>query len=118
MQFSQGGWNAYYGKRLWQSRGVAMLVGSVIPATSAVAVEELYAEMAAQYQSAMDMLDKAAKDAVRWADGWLVARSLTHSHSPNNSHSPNQPTNHPPVHPPTHPPTHPNATPRARTSRG
>ncbi|KIY98685.1 hypothetical protein MNEG_9279 [Monoraphidium neglectum] len=61
--FSAGGWRGYYGKRLWDSRSVALLVGSVIPATSAAAVSEILSEMKSQYSTAMSLLDKAVEDA-------------------------------------------------------
>lgn len=62
--FGSGGWRPYFGKRLWDTRAVSMLVGTLFPATASVAANELLAELKAQYASAMAMLEQAAKDAV------------------------------------------------------
>jgi hypothetical protein len=80
--FKEGGWDrAYFGRALWDTRGVAMVAATLFPATSAVAAQELLSELRAQYQSAMLMLEKAAKDAVRkpmslvTREGALLART-------------------------------------------
>lgn len=62
--FGSGGWHPYFGKRLWDSRSVAMLVGSLFPATAGVAANELMGELKAQYGTAMALLEQAAQDAV------------------------------------------------------
>lgn len=63
--FRADGWTPYYGKRLWDGRAAAMVVGSFFPATSAVAINEFYSEIKTQTGSAMDMLEEAAGGAVR-----------------------------------------------------
>jgi len=67
--FRAGGWNAYFGKRLWDSRSVTMLVGSLFPATSAAATREIYSEIKGQSEAMFDMLERAARDAVSWRLG-------------------------------------------------
>ncbi|GBG00597.1 hypothetical protein Rsub_13407 [Raphidocelis subcapitata] len=61
--FRAGGWTAYYGKRLWDGRLAAMAVGSIVPATSGLAINEFYSELKAQTNSVMDQLEQAASDA-------------------------------------------------------
>ena len=63
--FAGDAWRAYYGKRIWDGRTAAIMVGSIIPATSALAVKEFYSEVKAQAGAAMDLLEQAANDAVR-----------------------------------------------------
>jgi hypothetical protein len=62
--FGGGGWHPYFGKRLWQGRGAAMLVGSLFPATAGVAANEIMGELRAQYGTALALLEQAAQDAV------------------------------------------------------
>lgn len=62
--FGGGGWRAYYGKRAWDSRSVSLLVGLIIPATSAEAFTELMNELNAQKDMAIAVLQKAANEAV------------------------------------------------------
>lgn len=70
--FTSGGWDqAYFGKRLWDSKSVAMVVKALIPATSAEAVREIIEELRTQANGLLDMMQKAADDAVSVA--WRVA---------------------------------------------
>jgi hypothetical protein len=65
INFGGGDWHPYFGKRLWETRGYGLLVASVVPATSAAAIQELMNELRAQYASIINMLEQAARDAVR-----------------------------------------------------